>query len=274
MRAIALTAAIVALPCSAHAAEERPAPKPGDAEVPAAIGKFWRAMFQWPSVESIREKSIPHSEFYSKYWLRKVIAPSWLPPEDVKPIFMKAEVDGRDVARLRWAKHGYDIQVSQTLSIFAIKLTPQDARGTGKDDREKLRCARELCLRLFYPTGTHWDGQGRPISIEKLPDKIAWYSFTENTLERRKGDKGLLLGRPRTMAEEGVTRPLGLRDNNPYDPNWCQTPFAWLFWFRNVHWWNDGYSVGIYFFKEQGGPTDIRDGRLDRRWFETGGRTM
>jgi len=271
MFAIAL---LIMLSDKCFAQDGKISPKPGGAKVSNAIREPVHTLFEWPSTATIKAKRLndpPIVKGYTSefnYWLGKVMAPAWLPPNDTEVILLEKEFDGRDVMRMRWSKKDYDIQVSQTGSIFTIKLTPENGQGTGKSDKEKLDVARELCLQVFVKQGLYVSGQGKHIHIKDLPQKIAACSFSEKTTKPLKGDKGVLAGRPKTMEEEGIKTPLTIRDE-PDSPNWFNIPFAWATWFRKVYWWNDGTSVGIHFLKSEGGDSVERTytGELDRSVF-------
>jgi hypothetical protein len=247
-----------------------------DATVPRALRQPLRGLFEWPSPSLVREKGLSgdslqvrSAKFVSDAWLRRAMNKSWLPPDGPKPLFLKQEVDDRDVVRSRWTKNGYHIQVAQTGTIFTIKVTPEDGADTGKDDNAKLEVARGLCLRVFADKGIHYGRQGVRLPINSLPQKIAAYSFSKQTTRRLQGDDDVLVGRPKTMEEEGITRPMTIRDD-PSNPNWCNIPFAWEYWFRQVYWWNDGISVGFYLFKNEGGPQHAEEigATADKGWFE------
>ena len=122
-------------------------------------------------------------------------------------MFVRSGLVGRDVIRVRYLANGYDIQLSQTVSLFAIKLTPQNGQDTGTDDNGKLEAAKALCLRIFVKTGMRWNpqvGDPRDFPVNDLPQKIASCSFRKDTCLRMTGDESILIGRPRTKQEEGV----------------------------------------------------------------------
>lgn len=254
-------------------------------KVPAAIPAAVSHLLQWPPSSVIEGKILrsdaPEVAFPKKQcseWLHRVIDPSWLPDNEPEALFIKNEFDDCDVVHIHWLKNGYRIEVSQTASIFAMKLTPQ-GHDLGKDGTERLRLAKELCLQVFAKQGRRWADQGKVIAVSNLAQKIASYSFREDTIQNPQGDNGVLFGRPRTMKEEGVAKAQSetqaQAESSAGNPSWDVTEHAWRYWFRMVRWWNDGVSMGVFFPKVEG--TDARadagigvpdyDGRVDKNWF-------
>jgi len=244
------------------------------------VRSMLRTFYSWPTPAVIQKHRIdvfPNrvacSHTFDR-WLKLVLASSWLPPENAKPMFLKGQASTCDMIRLRWSKNGYDVQVSQTADIFAMKLTPEDGRGTGRNDEEKLATARALCLRIFAETGRRFNPRIKDYSqIKDLPQKIASFSFRKDTSERLQGNDAILIGRPRTTWEEGAQRemPVG---NDADSSAWCKTLTAWGYWFRQVYWWNDGTSVGIHFQKDECGQfAGSGYGIGDEDWFEGTGAT-
>lgn len=238
----------------------------------------------WPSSSVMEGKRLSHDLIEVAYpkkqcreWLYKVIDSSWLPDKKPEPILIKNEFDDRDVVRFRWLKNGYDIEVSQTASIFVMKLTPQDGHSMGKDDKEKLNMAKELCLQVFAKQGRRWAGQGNTIAISNLAQKIASYSFREDTIQNLQGDNIILSGRPRTMKEESIDKTQNETQGqieNASNSEWEMTKRAWRYWFRNVYWRNDGKCLSIFFPKvEDDVSSDVGigvpgwGGQNDKNWF-------
>lgn len=135
---------------------------------------YW--LFQWPS-ESVLQgpnrvdsgnPEVLIAKNQCTRWLKTVLAPSWMPPEDAQMVFIRREFDGRDVVRLAWKAHKYRVEVSQTASVFAIRLSPLDGGDTGKNEQERFEAARQLCLKLFHDTGRRWDNQGNALPIREL----------------------------------------------------------------------------------------------------------
>lgn len=239
-------------------------------------------LFQWPA-ESVlngpnrvdkdaREVAWPKKQCLR--WVKRVVASSWLPPKNVELTFIRNEFDERDAVRMAWERNGYSIQVSQTASLFTIKLTPLGSKNTntGIDASQKLEKARQLCLQVFPERGQRWDQQGNAVLVRDLAKNITSYSFRLE-LTRHLKDDGSVYGRPQTMKEAGVKPPQNdveaSRENDPNNPNWDKTASSYHYWFRMVNWWNDGKSIGFYFLKLEGlGPwVPSYHGNIDKRFF-------
>src|SRR3972149_2718907 len=118
-------------------------------------------LFQWPApsvlngpnrVDSNDSKVVWAKEQCTE-WLNKVIAKQWLSDKNPYFIFIRDEFEGRDVVRATWEHNDYRIEVSQTASIFAIKISPLGNRTIGTDHAEKIENAKRICLKIFNETG-------------------------------------------------------------------------------------------------------------------------
>lgn len=239
-------------------------------------------LFHWPAPSVLNGPNRVDSDANEVTWpkkqclewlIKRVLAPSWLPPKDVELIFIRNEFDGRDTVRTAWERNEYIIQVSQTASVFAMKLTPLGNRNTGADSREKTQNAKLLCAQVFAKEGYRWgSGAGTKVQIKGLSEKIASYSFRPELVRHLKDDKAVC-GRPQTMNEAGVKQPQNdveaLRESDPNNPNWDKTASSYSYWFRMVNWWNDGKSIGFYFLKvEEGAWIPSYFGDIDKNFFK------
>ena len=246
-------------------------------------------LFNWPAQSVLRgsnridssaaEVVYPKKQCLS--WLRKVISPSWLPTEEIEFIFIRDEFDGRDVARISWQRNGYSIQVSQTASIFTIKMLPITNSSLGADKLQKTNKAQQICLNIFKETGVRWSedkqGVGIKVAIQDLSQKIASYSF-QPELSLHLKDDGSVCGRPKDIFEAKIQQPQPndeteiKEQRDPNNPNWENTAYAYKYWFRMVNWWNDGNSVGFYFLKvEEGAWLPSYAGNIDKNFFRVRG---
>ncbi len=206
-------------------------------------------------------------------WLQKVVAPDWLPPASAKPVLIRAEFEGRDTVRMAWERNGYSIQVSQTASIFAMKLTPTERKDMGTDFSGKTQNARSLCVQVFAKKGFRWGvSPGSRVPIDDLSQKIAAYSFQPG-LTRDLPNAHAACGRPQTIHEAGATRPQNeteaLRERDPGNQEWDKTAVAFRYWFRMISWYNDGKSVGFYFLKvEEGAWEPSYNPNIDKGFFK------
>lgn len=223
-------------------------------------------LFAWPTESKLTGSSrvddsaaeVMVARTQCNVWLRKVISPPWLPTGDTEFIFIRDEFDDRDVVRTCWQRNGYSLQVSQTGFIFAMKLSPVDQNSLGADKLQRIDKAKDLCLEVFRDSGTRLsDGERGTlirVPIHGLAQKIAMYSFQSELCLELKGD-GSVWGRPKNVFEANV-RPTAdamelKQQSDPNNPDWEDTFSAYQYWFRMVHWWNDGNSVGFYFLKAE-----------------------
>lgn len=232
--------------------------------LPLAVQK----LFTWPSQSILKGEGRVGGEsaeiLYPKkqclLWLKKTFSPLWLPGDEIDFIFIRDEFDGRDVVRASWERNGYSIQVSQTASIFTIKLTPVKNVGLGVDKRQKTDKTKKVCLDIFNDVGMRWTldeiGARTKVEIKGFNKKIASYSFKPELSKHLKDDNSAW-GRPKTKLEAKVKRPTDedeyKKQIDPNYPDWENTEFAYNYWFRKINWFNDGKSMGFYFLKVEDG---------------------
>lgn len=218
-------------------------------------------------------------------WIKKVLNPAWLATKEGvlrdKLIMIRNEFDEFDVTHLHWSKNGYNIRVSQTSGIIAIKVTPLESTNMGETAEQKSQFAKELCRQIFNSTGMR-DGirysineKGKrvkkpvKVTVKDLSTKICGYSFRPELI--RQFPDGIVGVAP-TMRDEGTPRttPDGVAPENREDnPDWDKSRFSWAYWWRHVCWWYDGKSIGFFTLKTEGGSwrANYWD-RFGSRWFE------
>jgi hypothetical protein len=148
------------------------------------------------------------------------------------------------------------------------------------DSPTRLGAARDLALQVFRETGRRWStddtGAGVAVPVPDLPQRIVSYSFAPATARALKDD-GSVVGRPTTMREEGVqmarTAKEEENERKASDANWERSSLSWRYWVCQVHWWNDGKSVTIYFLKVEEGAwlPSFGDKNIDRNFFKIPG---
>ncbi len=219
---------------------------------------YW--LFQWPAPSVLNgpnhvdsnDNKVVWAKKQCTEWLNKVIAKQLLPDKDPEFIFIRDEFEGRDVVRATWEHNDYRIEVSQTASIFAIKISPLGNRTTGMDLAEKIENAKRLCLEIFNKTGYRWSADGDKVQVKDLNQKIATYSFRTELVKCLENDQSVW-GRPQTAHEASVSHPKDdaetRRQMDPNNPDWDYSSMSYNYWFRMVNWWNDGKSIGFYFLK-------------------------
>ncbi len=236
-----------------------------------AEGEDWKGRQRVPagdvSVKEARDQALD--------WLQKTIDRSWL-PKSCEPIFIRSEFDGRDVVRARWVSNGFVLEASQTASILAIRLTPEPQREMGAGRTQRLEKARETASQLFVKQARCRNDQGEVIAVDALSDVIMAESFRD---ERALAlEDGTVVGRPFRPGPPGMraaTAEVNSIGQGPAETSGeTNAVRTWAYWFHDVHWWNDGKSVGFYFFKLEGGPwiPDFSNTR-DAIWFRGQART-
>lgn len=250
------------------------------ATIEAALSAPVLSLFHWPDAAVLNgEKAIaPGASIIaapgkqSWEWINRVIGASWLPSTNAHMHFIGKEFDGRDVTRIEWIHGDYRVEVSQTASIFTMKLIPQRGANMGRDSGQRFEAARQVCRQIFNREGRMWSqdaqGAGRPVVVPDLNEKIGEFSFDAARMKQLPTDK-IVVGKARSMKDEGIDSttpregPLSVVAPNERSPD------AWHYWFRNVNWWNDGQAVGFYFLKVDGpgawAPSFV--GEIDKNWF-------
>lgn len=205
-------------------------------------------------------------------WINRVIDSSWLPPMNAEMAFLSKEFDDRDVTRIGWEHDDYHIEVSQTASIFAMRLVSRGNNGTGRDSTRRLENARQLCLKVFNREGRMWtqdtQGAGRPVVVHGLKESIAEACFDPARVKELPSDK-VVVGVDWSMEDEGVASSTAGDEPSAVGPPRPGTPEASHYWFRNVSWWNDGKAIGFYFLKLDGPGSWVPSfvGEIDKNWF-------
>ncbi len=178
-----------------------------------------------------------------------------------------------DTARVRYDHDGYHVEISQTRTVFAIKITPIDGGGTGRDKESRFEYAKQLCAKIFSSNGKmdaydKKSGMGIPTPIPDFKAKIVSFTFNSARTKELALDKAVV-GNPRTMADDGIDGSRTLERGEYNIDNMLNTWNAWQYWFRQIHWWNDGKAVGFYFIKISGpgGWIPSFEAKIDQDWF-------
>jgi len=223
----------------------------------------------------------------SAEWVRKVLNPTWLPEEkkyiEDNLIMIRNEFDEFDVTRVQWTENGYNIKVSQTAGIIAIKLTPLESKGLGETVEQKRQFARALARQTFNNTGMRYglrysvDEKGKrtkqtvKVPVKDLATKISDYSFRPNLVRQFPDGIG---GEATTMEDEGIAWvsregndvEVEYREDNP---DWHKSQYSWAYWWRHVCWWHDGKSIGFFTLKTEDESWNANySDKFGTRWFE------
>lgn len=209
-------------------------------------------------------------------WINRTISPTWRPAKPAvlraSLVMIRGEDKTPDIVRTTWSKDDYEIEVSQTLTVMVIKITPKAGTDMGKTLDEKIAYARNICSQVFADRDKR-QSVGKTVPVTQIVAKVCKYSFRPD-LVRELSDG--IVGMPITRQQAGVVRPrrpasetiaaMARADN----PTWDRSFLSWSYWWRHVAWWHDGASVGFFFPKYEAGPMafDVNStGPL--RWIET-----
>lgn len=194
-------------------------------------------------------------------WIEMVVSPEWLPAEGVRLEFARAAFDGRDAVLAHWTAPVGEFTIAQTAGVFVLALQP----ARGRLDRESIR---SLLLRALREDGVRWTGQGEPVKISGLDEKIARHATDESEIEILPRSQALV-ARPRAPAGNARASETDLaREDAADNAGWFEGDGAASYWFRNLHWWTDGETLGVYFLKSEGGMWFPNySGDIDRDWF-------
>ena len=237
------------------------------------------ALFQWTEKTSLRgsktldleDPLVASAKKQAWNWINKVLDRSWRPPANNMMLFIHDEFDDRDVVRIGWDHGGYRVEVSQTASIFALRIMSQGPDTAGETVQQRIEVARTLAQQVFNHEGRKWmqdaQGAGRSVIISSLKEKICESSFDAKQVKQLSADK-VVIGTAKSKQNTGF-RSSEYRSGSVAIDTPETTSDEWHYWFSNVNWWNDGNAVGFYFLKKDGPGAWIPSfvGNIDKNWF-------
>lgn len=211
------------------------------------------SLFAWPDQEvlngpkQIRANApeIAYAKTQCLEWIKTALDTAWCPSTNTEIHFLKKEFADHDVVRMAWNSHGFRMEVSQTHSLFAIKLMPQNQQFFGDGIIQKMHAVKDMSIQIFNKNGTFYDsrkGQIEPETLTNLTGLVESWSFVSDQVK--------------TTTEGMVYRELQ-PGKERYKPESVETPWKMTvesheYWFRNIYWWNNGSQIGFYFPKSKG----------------------
>jgi len=221
-------------------------------------------LFKWPDLKLIppeklmagnENKHTLRARRNSIEWVKKVVDPNWLPDDpnyfNNNIIMIQNEYGPIDATHIRWNRSGYIIEVTQTMTVFAVKLTPLETATMADTTAAKKERVRRICLNIINeyvdievvgPVSSQIIRKNiRPVLLEASFDKASIQNF-----------------------DDGVH-------------SWCKAPDTtsqsdqadFNYWWRRINWWTDGKIVGIYTLKTEGGAWEAGySAGMDNNWFE------
>lgn len=205
-------------------------------------------------------------------WIARVLHKSWVPPKNTRMFFLRKEIDGRDVTRVTWSHGDYRLEVSQTASIFVIRVVSYIAKTMDGDVNRRFETSRQICRQIFNNEGKMWyqDSSGARsfIVVDELNEKIADFSFDVTKIKQAMNNK-MIVGQAKSERDEGISPFHSSEENMGNVTPDIKSSESWCYWFRNVGWLNDGQSVSFFFLKINGPGAWIPSygGETDKDWF-------
>lgn len=216
---------------------------------------------EWPNNKTIEEKGINTSDEravsalrQSKSWIEQVFDPKWIPQYTVEYICMKEEEDGRDVVRTRWETKDYLFEVSQTKSIFVLKINLTINNVETDTVQKRTDDTRRLFKEIFF--GDY--SKNQPF----FPHDYAG-SASDRVLEQSFSNDDIHVLKIESSSHDIITGHLT-------SPQPLLEPYKFG-WFDVLSWRNDGDSVIAFFQKPVGGSAMVLaqefHEHFDKDWF-------
>ncbi len=201
-----------------------------------------------------------HSLTISKQWIENVFYSGILPKYTVEYLCIENWNGERDLIRTKWRSEKYLFEVTQTVSVFNVKVTPHAGFENGQSIEQKVDQAKQVCYDIFnksldkkkYTNGFEFSS--------KPPDRVAEYMV--NTLFLK--DDFQIFDNIKTneiIAGHLISpEPVGSTSTYQYA------------WYDVVSWWHNGESVTFYFQKPVIGRSqslfnELFSSRRDAKWF-------
>jgi len=232
--------------------------------VASAFPKKVYKIFEWPSTETMtgskrvyldKDRYIIKAKRSSLGWIRKTVKKDWLPVDpnylSENLIMIRDEHGPVDVTHVRWEVNEVRIEVSQTMSVFALKAAPLRAPNIGDTTDAKKSFSREKCMQIL---NQYAEVEIVGPSVSRIEKRNVLPILLGASFER---------GKIQVFADgvHGTCR-------GP-DPTDKEDIADFNHWWRRVNWWTDGKSVGMYTLKTEGGAWSANyHSKFDETWFE------
>lgn len=242
-------------------------------------------MSRWPDASVLTggkamnpadDNAVAVAKNHSWRWIRRVVDASWLPPREEGMVFIRKEFGDWDLSRVAWERNGCRVEVTQTATIFLIKITPQGGVTPENDPGRQFDAARQMCQRVFVREDRIRDhddyGHSMAVVVPELNVKIADVSFDPSKTKSLPGGRGVA-GETSFFRDgqgERFIRSARLRRVSGLDGPGGMG----LYWFQNVSWWHDGVAAVFYFARLDGWESSWPEmgGSRDRDWFDASKR--
>ena len=220
-------------------------------------------LFSWPSETMIsgtkhvtKDRNINTLRAYrtSLGWIEKVISPNWLPidPNYLKNnlIMIEDEYGLIDATHVRWEHNGYAIEITQTQTVFAVKLTPLGTVTVADTSTAKKQLARAKCSEIL--------AEYADVEIRKPVDSEIVKKNIKPIILKSSVDEAYIYDS--NDITYSTCKKLNINDK--------EDKFNFDYWWRRINWWTNGKSIGIYTLKTEGGAWSPNyESKLDEKWF-------
>lgn len=223
-------------------------------------------LFKWPDLKTIEKRQfktgaenvhVHRAKRSTLQWVEKVISKDWLPTEpnylSNNLTMIQNEYGPIDATHIEWKKDGYNIRVTQSLTVLTITVIPDDSNSLGNTVAEIKASISQLCARIIRDIpkveATTEDNQVINIVPEGTRKVLLEKTFNKGSV--KECDDGLA----------GFSAKLDWKNNHDRQSH--------NYWWRHIDWWTDGSVVGLYTLKIEDGPwkASYFPGN-DHKWFE------
>lgn len=220
-------------------------------------------LFRWPSTKRLSGSNRVHMNTNRRTakaarssiaWIKKILSKTWLPADAnylAENLILIRDEHGRvDVVRIGWEVKEQRIEVSQTKTIFAVKVVPLKAPNVGDTVHARKSLAKVTCTELL----NHY---AEVEIVEPSTSRVAKVHVMPTVLEAS-FDRGKIEVFPDGVHGVCAGPEGGEKDFEDYN-----------FWWRRISWWTNGESVGMYTLKTEGGAwaADYAS-EADKAWFD------
>jgi hypothetical protein len=163
---------------------------------------------------------------------------TWLPedPNYLREhvIMIRDEYGLVDALHIRWEKRDHVVEITQTMTVFAAKVTRANPGKVHDTVEAKTKSARGLCAQLLneFAEIEAVGPANSKVAKVRVMVKLLGASFDHAKVQSFKGGIHGWCRRPDAKDKSD------LADSNH--------------WWRRVNWWTDGKSVGFYTVKTEG----------------------
>ena len=233
-----------------------------------------RKLITWPSPDELKRMQVLDRNVLGvkaawaacEDWIKNVLSPKWQPPQNAIQLIIGNEAKRYnetkryDTVRLRWENNGYDVQLTQTATVFILKLIQFNSKPFGNSAEEQSANISKLAASIFSSSYFVRNNAG-----DKVPLNIM--NLLENNF-KSKDVKFILKDNNKVIYHLAQTVELTVASK---DNEHAYGTARHLAWYEMINWFNDKNTVCFYFLKNEGGCPPAGMGfedRLNSTFFE------